>query len=194
LDEPLSNLDAKLRVEMRRELKDLQRRTESTMIFVTHDQEEAMSLADEIFLFRSGRIVQQGPPQEVYRKPNDRYVAEFLGKANLIPVRMRNRDGGFQLTTDDGQHTLATGTQPEQEGDWTAMVRPEAWSVGDASLQGLKGRVTSLMFLGDRAEITVDTPAGEQLVLLTGYNPVAVGDTVSLTVERERMHFLPRET
>jgi len=194
LDEPLSNLDAKLRVEMRRELKELQRRTESTMIFVTHDQEEAMSLADEIFLFRSGRIVQQGPPQEVYRKPNDRYVAEFLGKANLIPVRMRNRDGGFELTTGDGQHTLAAGTRPEPEGDWTAMVRPEAWSVGDASGQGLIGQVTSLMFLGDRAEITVATPVGEQLVLLTGYNPVAVGDTVSLTVERERVHFLPRET
>ena len=131
LDEPLSNLDAKLRVEMRRELKDLQRRTESTMIFVTHDQEEAMSLADEIFLFRSGRIVQQGPPQEVYRKPNDLYVAEFLGKANLIPVRVRNRDDCFELTT--GGRATHPGCRPGRtEGEWIGMIRPEAWSVGDS--------------------------------------------------------------
>jgi iron(III) transport system ATP-binding protein len=192
LDEPLSNLDAKLRVEMRKELKDLQRRTESTMIFVTHDQEEAMSLADEIFLFRSGQIVQHGPPQEVYRKPNNRYVAEFLGKANLIPVRTRKSADGLELTTTDGQHRLGAGD--EREGDWIGMIRPEAWLVGGSDGPGLRGRVTSLMFLGDRAELTVATPVGEQLVLLTGYNPVAVGDVVSLAVDRERMHLLPAES
>src|SRR5262249_32831954 len=81
LAEPLSTLDAKLRVGMRDELRELQRRLRATMIFVTHDQEEAMSLADEVFLFRSGRLEQSGPGGDLYRQPNTRYVAEFFGKA-----------------------------------------------------------------------------------------------------------------
>ena len=84
LDEPLSNLDAKLRVGMRWELKQLQRTFNATMIFVTHDQEEAMSLADEIFLFRSGQLEQRGSGSDLYRRPRTRYVAEFFGKANLF--------------------------------------------------------------------------------------------------------------
>src|SRR6266404_9658456 len=81
MDEPLSNLDARLRIEMRHEIRQLQQRIGATILFVTHDQEKAMSLGDEIFLFNKGKVVQRGPPEDLYFRPTVRYVAEFLGKA-----------------------------------------------------------------------------------------------------------------
>ena len=156
-----------------------------------------MSLADEIFLFRNGRIVQQGPPQEVYRKPADRYVAEFLGKANLLPVRVRPTDDGCEVATADGQHILASPADPDwagRAGEWTGVVRPEAWSLaasGDG--RGLSGRVASIMFLGDRMELVVATPLGDQLVLVGGYEAARVGDLVDLVLDPARLHLVARD-
>ena len=84
MDEPPSNLDAKLRVAMRTEIGDLQRRLKRTILFVTHDQEEAMSIADTIYLFNEGQVLQKGPPRGLYENPKTRYAAEFLGRANII--------------------------------------------------------------------------------------------------------------
>ena len=89
LDEPLSNLDAKLREQMRLELKRLQRTLEITTVYVTHDQSEALALSDEIAVFDSGRIVQRGTPQEIYRQPKSRFVADFVGSANFLPGTVR---------------------------------------------------------------------------------------------------------
>ena len=164
LDEPLSNLDARLRVDMRRELKELQQRTGLTMLFVTHDQEEAMSLADEIFLFHEGKISQQGTPQELYRRPRIRYIAEFLGKANLFPVLANSASGGRELRTADLRYPITSGAVSrgnETDGPYVCVVRPEAWSILADAQQGLPGRIESLMFLGDLTELTVDTPVGE---------------------------------
>jgi iron(III) transport system ATP-binding protein len=196
LDEPLSNLDARLRVDMRRELKELQQRTGLTMLFVTHDQEEAMSLADEIFLFQDGRIVQQGTPQELYRRPRIRYVAELLGKANLFPVVANSAGSGRELRTADRRYLVtrsAVARETEGDGPFLCVVRPEAWSiVGDAEA-GLPGRIESLMFLGDRTELTVDTPAGTMVVLRAGHEARAVGERIHLGVDPDQVHLLPPE-
>src|SRR6478736_3681118 len=132
LDEPLSNLDAKLRVGMRAELRELQRRLDATMIFVTHDQEEAMSLADEIFLFRSGRLEQSGPGSELYRRPKTRYVAEFFGKANIFRATVHSA-GTEELRPVAAPAAISAGSFAGRAAagrEVACMVRTEAWRIG----------------------------------------------------------------
>ena len=145
LDEPLSNLDAKLRIAMRKELKSLQRELGTTMIFVTHDQDEAMSLGDEVFVFHEGRILQQGEPQDVYHRPSSRYVAEFFGKTNFIEAmatphgagRLSLRTSARLAVIDRAQAALAPdrlrarsgprpGASSRHQSDGRARPRPGA--------------------------------------------------------------------
>jgi iron(III) transport system ATP-binding protein len=194
LDEPLSNLDAKLRVGMRAELRDLQRRLNATMIFVTHDQEEAMSLADEIFLFRSGHLEQSGPGEDLYRRPNTRYVAEFFGKANIFRASVRSASGAEELVPAGTDTAVARGSfagRADVGRESTFMVRPEAWRFGPPDGEGLPGRVTEIMLLGDRLELQVATPIGPQCVIVLGYTPGVVGEQVSLSAAPEHVHCLP---
>lgn len=196
LDEPLSNLDAKLRVGMRSELKQLQRRFNATMIFVTHDQEEAMSLADEIFLFRGGLLEQNGPGSELYRRPRSRYVAEFFGKANVFRASVHGESRVHELKPVASDAVIAQGVSLSAAGagqEQLCMVRPEAWRIGASDVGGLPGRVEEIMLLGDRLELQVDTPIGRQIVVTLGYEPVAIGDQVNLSVAAHNVHFLPDE-
>ncbi|MGE3988067.1 ABC transporter ATP-binding protein [Pseudorhodoplanes sp.] len=196
LDEPLSNLDAKLRISMRAELRALQRRFNTTMIFVTHDQEEALSLGDEIFLFRNGQLEQNGQGEELYRRPNRPYVAEFFGKANLFKARFESSGGSTALFPAGSAHWIARGTFPDlpgNGGERLCMVRPEAWRLS-TSADGLPGRVEDVTLLGDRLELKVATDIGPQVVLALGYERIKNGDTVVLTVSPEHVHFVPSET
>src|SRR5467141_5280965 len=114
-DEPLSNLDAKLRAEMRVELKELQRRLDITSVYVTHDQEEALAISDRVIVMNVGVIEQIGTPQEIYDRPRSRFVADFVGSANLIRGRRRpdlERDGGVVIETSGG--SLVHGTAPDR--------------------------------------------------------------------------------
>ena len=190
------NLDARLRVGMRAELRDLQRRLDATMIFVTHDQEEAMSLADEIFLFRSGRLEQHGPGGELYRRPSTRYVAEFFGKANIFRATLHDVSGTQELRPVSAPTAIAVGSfagRAAAARDLVCMVRPEAWRIGPTEGAGLPGRVAEIMLLGDRLELQLETPIGGQCVVVLGYQPVGIGERVSLTVAPEHVHFLPEE-
>ncbi len=194
LDEPLSNLDAKLRVGMRWELKQLQRTFKATMIFVTHDQEEAMSLADEIFLFRGGQLEQKGAGSDLYRRPRTRYVAEFFGKANLFRAMVHpTQSQGHELKPIAIDAVISKGLPAGAVADreQLCMVRPEAWRVGPPGAAGLAGRIAETMLLGDRLELQVDTPIGRQVVITLGYLQVAVGDEVTLSADPEHLHFLP---
>ena len=192
LDEPLSNLDAKLRVSMRAELKELQRRLATTMIFVTHDQEEAMSLADEVFLFRSGQLEQHGPGAELYRYPRTRYVAEFFGKANIFDATIHDTAAGHELKLLTGHSPVAAGVFKATLGEKVlCMVRPEVWRVGPAGGVGLPGEVADVTLLGDRLELTIETPIGRQSVIALGYTPVSPGENVTLSALAENVHFLP---
>jgi iron(III) transport system ATP-binding protein len=196
LDEPLSNLDAKLRVGMRTELRDLQRRLNATMIFVTHDQEEAMSLADDIFLFRNGRLEQSGPGEALYRRPSTRYVAEFFGKANIFGAAVRTESGADNLVPIRSSAVIARGSfagRTTAGREVSCMVRPEAWRIAPPQESGLAGRVAEIMLLGDRLELQIETEIGRQCVMVLGYAPVAVNDRVSLSVAPEHVHFLPEE-
>jgi ABC-type Fe3+/spermidine/putrescine transport system ATPase subunit len=164
LDEPLSNLDAKLRVYMREEIRKIQQRARITTIYVTHDQEEALSISDRLAVMYAGRVVQVGTPTEVYEAPASVGVADFLGKANLLEavvvtrqgdrIRMRLA-GGAALDVARGDPTW----NPSEGEAATLFIRPERVRVGEdrgrAAVQ-LQGTVTRLTFLGGVVRYTLD--------------------------------------
>jgi iron(III) transport system ATP-binding protein len=192
LDEPLSNLDAKLRVEMRAEIKALQRRLQATMLFVTHDQEEALSLADDVFLFNHGRVVQFGAPRELYFHPRTRFAAEFLGKANLFPVTLSTAGAVVEIRarTDSSLLVCPAAQAFRDLADPWAMVRPEAWRIGATLEGGLPATVTDTTFVGDRLMLRADTPLGEQLVSATGSDAIDPGTRVTLQIAPERVQLI----
>jgi putative spermidine/putrescine transport system ATP-binding protein len=163
LDEPLSALDAKLRQEVRNEIRRLQKSLGLTTVFVTHDQEEAVSIADRIVVMNAGRIEQVGPPQDVYEKPATRFVAEFVGLSNFLtgtvegPGRFRTRDGSL----------LRYGNGTVHGSGSNLVVRPEKIEIGagqDATLNRLDGIVDSVTYLGPLTEICVRLSGGEKLM------------------------------
>jgi len=185
LDEPLSNLDAKLRVEMRAQIKELQRELHATMLFVTHDQEEALSLADEIFLFEHGRVVQSGSARDLYFRPRTRFAAEFLGKANLIPLHISAAGDASELRHRT-ERAIVLGTVPgavDHTGDPWAMIRPEAWQIADRATAGLPATISEATFIGDRVLVRAKTPVGSQTIFVSGHHEVAPGDAVSLLLD-----------
>lgn len=162
-DEPLSNLDAKLRKRVRAELRMLQQRLGITSLYVTHDQAEALALSDIVAVMNAGRIQQVGPPVEIYRKPQNRFVADFIGEANLLPG---SYDGGRVRV---GPYTFAFRQEGLVAGPVTVMVRPEAVRLTPEG-DGLPGRVRSAFFLGAGVEYLVETPVGE-VVVAEPYRP-----------------------
>jgi putative spermidine/putrescine transport system ATP-binding protein len=150
LDEPFSALDAKLRHEMREELRDIQSATGLTMVFVTHDQEEALSISDQIVVMNAGLVEQIATPQEIYDHPRSLFVAQFIGKMNFIKGRV---DGNKVYV----KHLEFPNTQ-NLEGDVTVAVRPE-----DISLKpdnGLPATIRQVMVLGHYAEVSFETESG----------------------------------
>lgn len=175
LDEPLSNLDAKLRVDMRAELRRLQRQSGITMLYVTHDQDEALSLSDRIVIMRQGRIEQQGAPERIYHHPATAFVAHFMGYDNLIDPRPE-----LPFAWPTGAARLA----------W----RPDTVAVGAAGVHGLSARVLARSYLGDRIEYLLDTPVGP----LKGCSPDSQiwseGDSVSVHLDPALAAALPAES
>jgi iron(III) transport system ATP-binding protein len=165
LDEPLSNLDAKLRQEMRLELNKLQRDLGTTTIYVTHDQEEALALSTRIAVMSGGRIVQEGSPREIYESPQSRFVADFVGKSNFLDATvLRAGDGVLQARTESGetvQAVLREGPPPQRGQRLLLYVRPEAIELcrpGDESggLNRIAGRVTASAYQGSFIEYEIE--------------------------------------
>ncbi|GAB1364200.1 ABC transporter ATP-binding protein [Rhodobacter sp.] len=155
LDEPLSALDANMREEMRVEIKKIQKQTGITAIFVTHDQEEALSMSDRIVVMRAGGAEQIGTPQEVYDRPATTFVADFLGKANMLPGTV-TADGAVALAA--GQTVRVTSDRALSPGEAvTVVVRPQVLSVPPAEgANRLRGKVTSTSYLGGRIIYEID--------------------------------------
>jgi multiple sugar transport system ATP-binding protein len=186
-DEPLSNLDAALRVQMRVELVQLHQRLDATSIYVTHDQVEAMTMADRIVVFRDGRIEQVGSPLEVYRSPANTFVAGFIGapKMNLLETRVTAASAGrVEVALPGGRVSLAADGRALTAGaPVTFGVRPEHLrrTAGEGSFQG---QVRAIERLGRETLLHVAGPDGATLIATdTGDSPVRMGDTVALTLE-----------
>ena len=197
-DEPLSNLDAKLREQMRVEIRRLQQRLGITTIYVTHDQAEAMSLSDRIVVIRDGQIRQVGTPSEIYQHPVSLFVADFIGRANFIESSIQSCTEG-QLTLELFKQPLTLPT-PQKEfsaGDPVYLViRPEAVLVNRQEGH-YAGEVKQAVYLGSTVEYEVETH--DQFIAVVVYNPqegdiFEEGSRVFLDLPRDAFHVLPRQT
>ncbi|WP_249127737.1 ABC transporter ATP-binding protein [Bradyrhizobium lablabi] len=187
LDEPLSNLDAKLRLETRAELKKLQRSLDVTAVYVTHDQEEAMTLADRMAVFMAGEIQQVGTPAEVFARPNSIEIAGFIGNPpmNLVPARYSNGDVII------AGHRFKTIMQASGERDVVAGIRPGALRVAPS---GLSARVELVEDLGDTAVLDLDCAGTLIRVRVSDENVPREGDTISITARAQDIHLFDPTT
>lgn len=189
-DEPLSNLDAQLRTQMRLEIKKLHQRVKSTIVFVTHDQVEAMTMADRIVIMKGGHIQQVGTPEEVYHKPANTFVARFIGAPSMNMLSGVTGDGGVKLDTG---FTVALAKNVEAGKKVLVGVRPDDLHPVDADTV-IEGKVAVREPLGPETLIYVETADGEITAKADGRTPPAVGDVVKLGAALENMHVFDAET
>jgi len=181
LDEPLSNLDAKLREQMRFELKDLQRRMGVPILYVTHDQAEAMAMSDRVAVMNAGRIVQVGAPRDIYSRPADRFVADFIGLMNFLPGVVVAREGARALVETLGRRVWVSDPSTIA-GPVTLAVRPEDLTMGREG--DLAGVVEVRNFMGTFIDYTVRVAERTLRVQTPNAHAFAEGDRVALRVER----------
>jgi putative spermidine/putrescine transport system ATP-binding protein len=174
LDEPLGALDLKLREQMQEELKALQRTLRITFVFVTHDQGEALSMADRVAVFNDGKIMQVGTPQEIYQRPRSRFVADFVGSSNVLPPDFVQRYSGQRR--------------------WGSL-RPEAIRIG-ASVggDGVPAKVVSTNYLGATTRLALDAEGLRLHATVPSGARLPEGETVMLTFNREHLHLMDEET
>jgi ABC-type Fe3+/spermidine/putrescine transport system ATPase subunit len=184
LDEPLSNLDAKLRIEMRREIRRIVKEGGLTAVYVTHDQEEALSMADRMAVMNRGRIEQLGKAEDVYRNPHTAFVSGFIGETNLLKGRIVEVRGEFVMVETTAGPLVGRVTRPDWQpagGEQAILsIRPEAWRVETGNGEnGVTGKITERSYLGQRIQYVVETPAGPQQVVELNPNVVREpGETV----------------
>ncbi|MFO0827704.1 MAG: ABC transporter ATP-binding protein [Phycisphaerales bacterium] len=170
LDEPLSNLDAKLRLEMRTEIRRIVTETGITAVYVTHDQEEALSVADSMVVLKDGRLVQYGRPRDLYRRPESRFVADFLGETNFVRGRIRSFESGRATVDTPFGPLVASGltASSPSSGDVTLSLRPEALTLDATrtSTNSIAVRRVSTIYLGKVAQHRVRTSDGTELKIL----------------------------
>ena len=186
LDEPLTALDAALRERLRVEIDGLLRRLGVTAIYVTHDQSEAMALGDRIVVMQQGRVAQVGPPRDIYFRPTNRFVAEFIGTMNLLRGSLR---GGW-LQLPGGRLQVSDGTPDAVEIDY--LCRPEAVAITSPGTTTLSGRVASALFLGDRTRLVVEGVGQQPLVAeAPGRRAFRQGEEVGLQLDAQDLIRLP---
>ena len=186
-DEPLSNLDARLRRSMREEIRALQQRLQLTVAYVTHDQSEALAVSDQIIVMDVGRIAQRGAPQELYERPQTEFVAGFMGEAMLFDG-LALAEGCVQL----GPLTLSA-RQRVPLGPVRVAVRPEAWRLSRAADDGLEAVVQKAAYLGSTQEVTLATALGAIFVVWPEPDPLlAAGERVWLSLSGHGVSVVPR--
>ena len=168
-DEPLSNLDAKLRVTMRTEIRKIQQKVGITAIYVTHDQSEAMSISDKIIIMSKGKVEQIGTPREIYYHPTSKFVADFIGEANFLEAQVRSADGEKAMISVAGGEFEVNNFAHAKAGETATLVlRPEGVSLSEKGL--LEGTVTLSTFMG--AYQYYQMIVGDIEIQITDYNPV----------------------
>jgi ABC-type sugar transport system ATPase subunit len=191
MDEPLSNLDAKMRIEARSFLTKMHQEIGTTTVYVTHDQAEAMAVSDRIIVMNRATIAQEGAPRELYEQPRDPFVAGFMGDANRARGILARRDG----TLGDvrlGPVTLSLPHRGLPDGDVELSIRPESITLRPAGETPLAAIVRKAVYLGGVIEYTLDTGIGALFAVATAVeHPFAVGDTVSLELARHGVVLIP---
>ncbi len=191
-DEPLSNLDAKLRVTMRTEIRRIQQEAGITAIYVTHDQSEAMALSDQIIIMEKGVVSQIGTPQEIYYHPANEFVADFIGEANFLRGDLVAKDGDLGTVEVEGSRVDVVGVRSIPQGkQCTLVLRPESAVLADAGQLPCKVIVSCFMGSYQNYHVMV----GNTMVKITDFNPknkkiYQVGDTAYVAFEKENIHVL----
>jgi iron(III) transport system ATP-binding protein len=185
-DEPLSNLDARLRRSMREEIRGLQQRLGLTVAYVTHDQSEALAVSDQIIVMDQGVIAQAGTPHDLYERPDSEFVAGFMGEAMLFP--------GVVHT--DGSVTIGSlrvqARYPVKPGAVKAAIRPEAWQLSAGRSDGMAGVLAKQAYLGNLQELSIDTALGPIFVVSADAERAwKVGETVTLNLSGRGVSVVP---
>ncbi len=200
-DEPLSNLDAKLREQMRVEIRRIQQSFKITSIYVTHDQAEAMTVSDRIVVMKDGQIMQVGTPFEIYMKPANVFVADFIGRVNLIEGTVRDINGGsVVIDYGTGEKNIKSWVGNLEKGMQVfTVIRPESLKLRNASLKDslFVGEVVKFVYLGPTAEYDIEVPGLERPINAVVYNPAEVGfydigDTVGIDFNPQTAHLLKK--
>jgi spermidine/putrescine transport system ATP-binding protein len=197
LDEPLAALDAELRRSMQEFLKQLQRRIQTTFVFITHDQEEAISMSDRIAVMDHGNLIQVGSPQEIYYRPKSEFVAKFFGENNLLPASARVGGGPSMIESPLGTHAGGDGGR-----DSLVAIRPESFCLHDGTdlhpgQQVSKARLETITFLGATTQLSLSLPGDHRIKVRIptaasagrDFNP---GDDITLRWQEADVSFLPR--
>lgn len=201
LDEPLSSLDAKLREELRAELSRLLHQLKITAVYVTHDQAEAMALGDQVVVLNSGHVMQVGSSFEIYRRPQNAFVANFIGTANffagsMVPLGTGNMKIQLSFADIEIPTTVVTDRWPGwQSGPFRLLFRPQDIDLSGPENAHCYVKVTDVLFLGDRLRIGAETNAGDRILLETpsGATQIRVGDSIPIRIKIENIHLLPPE-
>jgi len=200
LDEPLSNLDARLRVQMRSEIKALQRRTSITTIFVTHDQAEALAISDQIAVMHGGKLIEVGSPHQLYTRPKRKFTATFLGLTNLIEGKVLEVDGDSRpakMETKKGVLSFMPSTTLKKDQAAVISIRPENIPLHKEKPQNLgnvlEGTVKEAVFMGDAYQCKVAVGDDVLAVHTHPFNAVNPGDKVYLYLEPGSCNGLPAD-
>ena len=199
LDEPLSNLDAKLRVSTRLEIRRIQQRVGITSVYVTHDQEEAMTLSDRVIIMHGGKIGQSGSPQEIYAHPKSRFVADFIGKANFLSGHVIDVTAGRELALDIMGRTYRTTVQTGSftKGERILLVlRPESVRLEAKRPNTLTGTIREAVYLG--SQMVYEVGVAKKIITVEIANPreetiFSPGEEVTLSFREKNLHVLPYE-
>jgi iron(III) transport system ATP-binding protein len=194
-DEPLSNLDAKLRRRMREEIRDLQQTLGLTSVYVTHDQEEALAVSDKIVVMNGGRIAQVGTPHDLYLRPADAFVADFIGSANLIPGSITARDGEKKTITIDLGNLVVDVPDRGYEGDEIYLVvRPSGVSLDakGSKAASLPAKIEKATYLGSHWEYTITTANSSMFVIQPTHKIFKPGSRVFATLDPDHITVVRR--
>ena len=190
-DEPLSNLDARLRRQMREEIRDLQQRLSLTVVYVTHDQAEAMAVSDRIIVMNKAVIAQEGAPRELYEQPRDPFVAGFMGDANRVRGTLARRDASH-ADVKLGAVTLSLPHSGIADGPVEVSFRPEAIAITAEGDEVIRGTVRKAAYLGGLMEYSLDTDIGELFVVSTAVDrPLAAGSAIGVTLAQHGVVVIP---
>ena len=185
LDEPLSNLDAKLRRHVREEIRQIQQRLGLTAVYVTHDQEEAMAVSDDIIVMNNAEIAQKGSPSDLYDAPNSAFIADFIGDANLADCGIKSVSNGMAtVVLDDQEFILRDGGLPK--GHAKMVLRPHNLRLAAPDQSGIKGEVSYAAYLGKEIQYTVDSTIGALFIIGGATDrPFRQGDSVAIQFDVE---------
>ena len=199
MDEPLSNLDAKLRIEMRSAIKNIQREVGITTVYVTHDQEEAMAVSDRIAVMNGGVIQHVGTPKNIYQRPANLFVSTFIGRSNILEGKLIVEDGKCFIETKTGYRAEMANVSDEYKNNREVFlsVRPEEFLISDKSVSGIKATVTSCVFLGLNTHYFVKLESGEDVIIIQESsieNTIAEGTEVNLVLNTEKLNVFDKES